>query len=97
LRGCALSGPEEGELTLKPDGTFYLKPPGQKRFSLPAGVRGAFRRACPTALVLYRMLPLLVDGRQGRLEPASGRGRKNVRNRRHLPPKTGSWRGQSPG
>jgi hypothetical protein len=65
LRGCSLSEGDEGMLTLGPGGDFQRKPPGRKRFGLPAGVRGDVRRACPTALLLYRVLPLLLDPHGG--------------------------------
>lgn len=61
LRGCALIDSVDGEVTLARDGTFFLQRPGKPRFSLPAGARGAFKRACPTALVLYWMVPVLVS------------------------------------
>jgi hypothetical protein len=61
LRGCALDDGLEGETTLRPNGEFFLKPPGRKRFPLPAAVQGDFKRACPTALLLYRLLPVFAN------------------------------------
>lgn len=61
LRGCSLADAIEGETTLRPNGEFFLKPPGQKRFPLPAAVQGDFKPACPTALLLYRMIPVFAD------------------------------------
>ena len=60
LRGCALIDEDGGEYTVRRNGDFWLKPAGQKRFPLPAHVDGDVRRACPTALLLYRLLPLLL-------------------------------------
>jgi len=60
LRGCSLIDDEGTELRLTPNGEFWSKPRGQPRFSLPVGVEGDFRRACPTALLLYRMLPVFI-------------------------------------
>jgi hypothetical protein len=61
LRGCSLVDGIDGEFTLRSDGELFLKRSGQKRFSLPAAVQGDVRRGCPTALVLYRLLPLFVE------------------------------------
>ncbi|HEY7371316.1 MAG TPA: hypothetical protein VIF57_03995 [Polyangia bacterium] len=60
VRGCTLIDDEGAEYTVRRNGDFWLKPAGQKRFPLPAHVDGDVRRACPTALLLYRMLPFFL-------------------------------------
>jgi hypothetical protein len=60
VHGCTLIDDEGAEYTVRRNGDFWLKPAGQKRFPLPAHVEGDVRRACPTALLLYRLLPFLL-------------------------------------
>ena len=72
LRRCSLferpgnpHSDDGGEYRLDANGTFWLKPPRGKTFSLPAGVTDDVKRDCATALILYWMVPILEDQTPG--------------------------------